>query len=136
MGWLDNLYRRGEQATRRGEPAPPTRAITPVTAVTHVRPDRGEASPRPKPKLEFVWIHTAAPRNGDSGAAEIGFYTVEDGVVVMRNEDGKATGAKQALGPDDNPKIIAGRLRRAAWSKAMGEGNFNRPLSYRQVGIA
>ena len=134
MGWLDNLYQRGVQAKR----------VTPVTDVTHVQPDRGEtasrpiapAIQRPRPKLEVVWIQTARARDEDPGCVEPGFYTVEDGVVIMRDENGKATGAKQVLAEGDNPRAIAGRLRRVAWQKAMGERNFNRPLSYPTVGVA
>jgi hypothetical protein len=133
MGWLDNLYQRGVQAKR----------VTPVTDVTHVQPDRGEAAPRPiarpPPKLERVWIQTAAPQpeTGFPGTVEIGYFTVENGVLTMRAETGKATGAKQALAEGDNPRVIAGRLRRVAWQKAsMGERNFNRRIDYLKIGGA
>lgn len=93
------------------------------------------AAPRPKPKLEHVWIPTAQPRNGDDGAAELGFYTVENGVLTMRDEKGKSLGVTQALGNED-PRVIAARLRRAMWLKTVGESNFNRPLDYPRWGLA
>jgi hypothetical protein len=54
--------------------------------------------------------------------------------MVMRDESGKATDKKHVLREDDDPRVIAGVLCREAWSKAMGEGNFNRPLYYPQQG--
>ena len=121
MGWLDALERRGREAIG-AEPKPKP------AAVSH--------TPRLIPKLEYVWIQTAPPRDGDAGAAAMGCYTVEDGVLTMRDESGKSLGTHHTLVEGDNPKMIAGRLRRAAWLSASGESNFNRPLNYPRVGVA
>jgi hypothetical protein len=137
LSWLDEFRRRGEEAARRrlGEPAPPTRRIvTPVTAVTHVQPDRGEATPRGK--LETIWIQTRAPTEYDPGAVELGYYSVESGVVVMRDESGKATGLRHVLKAGEDPATIARVLKRTAWEKADGDANFNRRIEYPVYGVA
>lgn len=121
MGWLDNLYQRGAQAKQQSEPE--ARPVAPRI-------------PRPRPKLERVWIQTAAPRDsGDPGAAEIGYYTVQDGILTMRDENGKATGLSQELRPGDDPKRVAGRLARAAWAQEASKSDFNRPLHYQPFGM-
>src|SRR5205085_9769079 len=115
MGWLDAWERRAREAVR-SEPAP---ALMPAPI----------APERPKPKRECVWVMTRSPRGpGDAGEALCGFYSVADGVVTMRDENGKALGKSQAaLGPNDDARQIAGRLVRAAWLSQSGESNFNRP---------
>jgi TolB-like protein len=63
------------------------------------------------------------------GAYEIGHYKVEDGFVVMCDENGRATGKKfQLIGED--AQRVAGRLLRDAWSKRETESDFNRPSNY------
>ena len=70
-----------------------------------------------------------------SGAGEIGFYFIEDGVLQMCTEAGKPIGKKVALAGDD-PARIAGRLTREACAKRPKESSFNRPLNYQHWGVA
>lgn len=58
--------------------------------------------------------------NGDCGEAGVGFYSVTDGVLTMRDEKGKPTGKEYRLGPGDNEKVIASRLAKQAWSATRG----------------
>jgi hypothetical protein len=112
VDWLDVLLERGTEAKRQAEPI--------------------ERAPR---VVLTVWVQTA-PRNGDLGRCEPGWYFVEDGVVTMCSEDGKPTGKTHTLAKGEDPKVIAGRLRRWAWLKEAGQSDFNRPLDYARFGVA
>ena len=117
MSWLDTLLDRGLEAM---EPA-------------------GVAAPiaRPAPEIKEVCFQTRAPRGeGDLGEIAAAFYSVADGVLTMHDEDGKATGATYRLRSDEDPRKVAGRLGKDAWSKARGESDFNRPLGYDPLGNA
>jgi hypothetical protein len=87
-------------------------------------------------EIKSVWITTALPRGDDPGAGEIGYYTVEDGVLQMVTEAGKPAGKKFKLAPGDDPMAIAARLTKEAWMKRAMEGNFDRLLRYRPLGLA
>jgi hypothetical protein len=113
MGWLDAWERRAREAI--GTPAPVSRPAQ-------------IAKPQAKPVIKTVWVQTVAPRDGDAGGCEAGFYSVTDGVVTMHDEDGKPTGKTWRLGPADDPHKIAGRLTRAAWGAKTPD--FNRTLYY------
>ena len=45
-----------------------------------------------------------------------------DGVLTVRDEDGKPTGKPHRLAAGDNPAAIAGVLMREAWLKEQGDG--------------
>jgi len=92
MGWLDALERRARDAVGS---VPAARA-----------PARQPAKPQPKPDIKAVPVQTAAPFGGSPGAITVGYYSVEEGVVVMRDEAGITTGRRQHL--------RAGRIP-AAW---------------------
>jgi hypothetical protein len=119
MNWLDALERRAREAIK---PAPTPQRQLPVR-------------PLAQPDIKQVWVQTAAPRDGDAGAVEPGFYSVADGAVTMHDETGKPNGQRQQLGPGDDPHMVAGRMKRAAWIQARGESNFNRPLHYQRAGF-
>jgi hypothetical protein len=121
MSWLDALLDRGREAKTQAPVAKPRAVRLPE---------------RTAPEIKQVWVQTAAPRDGDAGGCEPGFYSVADGVLTMHDESGKPTGQRQQLGPGDDPHRIAGRLTRAAWISAIGEGNFNRRIDYQPSGIA
>lgn len=122
MSWLDTLRDRGLQAKREAEPAPSTPTVRRKAPI----------------ELRSVIVQTsyAHPDRGDPGAVEVGYYSVADGVLTMRDERGKALGKGQTLGPNDDPHVIAGRFVRAKWRASMGEGNFNRRLSHRPLRLA
>jgi len=114
MGWLDDWL--GELG---GVPAPakPRAIAAPID--------------RPAPEIKIVWFQTRAPRNGDAGGTEAGFYSVAGDVLTMRTEDGKPTGKTHRLAAGEDARQIAGRLAKEAWLKSQGGGgDFNRPLRY------
>jgi hypothetical protein len=89
------------------------------------------------PEIKTIWVTIRPSRDdGDPGSAEIGHYSVVDGVVVMCDEAGRPTGHKLRLGPGDNPHTIAGRLTREAWARRATKSDFNRPLNYPRWGMA
>jgi hypothetical protein len=112
MDWLDVLLERGNEAKQQAEPAAAPRVVL------------------------TVWVQTRPPRNGDMGSAEAGHYFVADGVVVMCSEAGKPNGKTHVLAAGEDPRQIAGRLRRRAWLAEQGESDFNRPLGYARLGNA
>jgi hypothetical protein len=64
-----------------------------------------------------------------------GFYSVSEGILRIHDEDGRTTGKEHRLGPDDDERLIAGRMARAAWEKARGQTDLNRPLNYPKFDI-
>jgi hypothetical protein len=83
--------------------------------------------------IKAVIITTKAPRGNDPGACEIGHYKVENGFVLMCDENGRLTGKKRQLIGED-AHAVAGRLLREAWLKRASESDFNRPLNFRKTG--
>ncbi len=114
--WLDDLLDRGQEAKQLQH-----------TLVASL--------PR---EVRSVWVQTRSPTGpGDCGAAEEGFYFVENGEVVMCDgPDGKPNGVSERVGAQGNPRAIASRLRRRAWEKESGASDFGRPLNYSPLGIA
>jgi hypothetical protein len=87
-------------------------------------------------KVFCVWVQTRAPSGGDQGGCEAAYYSVADGVLTMRDEDGKPTGQTHRLEPGEDPRKVASRLRLRAWRKESGESDFNRVLRYGSAGVA
>jgi hypothetical protein len=119
MGWLDNWI---AELT----PTQPMPTSLPLVAKP-VKPRQ------PKPEIESVWVQTRAPRNGDTGECEIGFYSVADGVLRMCDEKGKPTDTEYRLRTGDDARVIAGRLTLDRWRKTRdgtGPADFNRSLDY------
>jgi hypothetical protein len=83
--------------------------------------------------IKAVIITTQRPRGDDPGACEIGYYRVENGFVLMCDENGRLTGRKERLIGEDAQKV-AGRLLREAWLKRASESDFNRVVSYPKTG--
>jgi hypothetical protein len=79
-------------------------------------------------------VQTAAPFGGRPGAITVGYYSVQDDVVVMRDEDGKPTGKRQQLAPREDPRQVAYRLTREAWKARASD--FWRALNYPRSGLA
>jgi hypothetical protein len=119
MGWLDALERRAREATGIAPVAPVRKLPAPTSA---------------KPEVQSCWVQIVAPRLPEyPGAAEPAFYFVSDGVLTLCDEDGKPTRHAQQLMPTDDPRRIAGRLKKAAL--AMTQSDFDRRLYYRPLGI-
>jgi hypothetical protein len=60
---------------------------------------------------------------------------VEGSVVVMRDEDGKATGSRQVLSDGDDPHFVAGRMKRSTWLSKDEGSDFNRPLNFPNLAV-
>jgi hypothetical protein len=115
--WLDALFSGVQERGQEAEPAPPRRGA--------------------KPLVQFVWIQTRPPANGDLGGCQAGHYFVENGEVVMCDEDGKPTGLREVVTVGGDPRAVASRLTKRAWLAEQGpSGRFNRPLSYGRLGNA
>ena len=98
-------------------------------------PVRQPAKLQPTPVIKTVWVQTAVPTcPEDPGAAEPAFYFVSDGVLNLCDEQGRSSDKSVALGSEDDPRRIAGRLRLEAWRKEQG-GDFNSRIHYQSLGI-
>lgn len=90
------------------------------------------------PEVKTVIIQTghAHPERADPGAVEVGHFVVSGRDLTMTDEKGKPMARPHRLGPDDDPRVIAGRLTRERWLKTSGASDFNRRIRYRALGIA
>jgi hypothetical protein len=120
VNWLDTLLARGREA--KG-----TASVDPLLA-------RQPAKPQLKPDIQAVSVQTTAPFGSSPGAITVGFYSVQDDVVVMRDEAGLPTGKRQDLRAGEDPRQVAYRLTRESWKAKAPD--FNRRLNYRPLGIA
>jgi hypothetical protein len=120
MGWLDALERRAREAVG-SVPAAPI-------------PARQPAQPRPRADIKAVPVQTAAPFGSNPGAITVGYYSVQNHVVVMRDESGKSTGKRQQLAAGEDPRQVAYRLTRESWQARTPD--FNRRLNYQPLGFA
>jgi len=122
VSWLDAIERRAREAIGiPDEPKPELQRIA--------RP------PPSKPDIKTVWAQTRAPRDeGDPGECEAGRYSVAGDMLTLYDAKDRSIGNRHRLGPNDDPHVVAGRLTRAAWLKATGQSNFNRPLRYARSG--
>jgi hypothetical protein len=118
--WLDTLLARGDEAKR-------------ANIVPNV-PARRPAKPRPRGDIKAVPVQTAAPFGHSPGAITVGFYSVQDDVVVMHDEAGIPTGKRQHLRAGEDPRRVAYRLTRESWQAKTPD--FHRPLNYQPLGIA
>jgi hypothetical protein len=90
------------------------------------------------PEIQTVIISTghAHPERGDPGSVEIGYYFVSGLNLTMCDESGNPIARPHRLGPDDEPRAIAGRLTRERWLKTDGASDFNRRIDYQPLGLA
>ena len=79
-------------------------------------------------------VQTAAPFGGNPGAITVGFYSVQDDVVVLHDEIGNPTGKRQHFRTGEDPRGVAYRLPRKSWQAKAPD--FNRRLNYQPLGIA
>ena len=102
----------------------------------HAKKTRKQVS---KPELRLpvkgivISTRNADPKTGDPGECAIGHYAVVDGYVLMCDENGRPTGARERL-IGEPAERVAGRLLREAWLKRVTESDFNRPISYHHKG--
>ena len=81
-----------------------------------------------------VPVQTAAPFGGSQGAITVGYYSVQEGVVVMHDEAGIATGKRRHLRAGEDPCGVAYRMTRESWQAKAPD--FNRRLNYQPLGVA
>ena len=118
MGWLDALERRAREAVGNAPAAPVRQPV----------------KPRPKAVIKTVPVQTAAPLGGSPGAITVGYYSVQDDVVVMHDEAGILTGKRQPLRAGEDPHGVAYRMTRESWQAKTPD--FNRAIHYQPLGIA
>jgi hypothetical protein len=121
VNWLDTLLDRGREAkgTASSDPLPVLKK---------------PAKPPVQPDIKAVSVQTAAPFGNSPGAITVGFYSVQDDVVVVRDESGIPIGKRQHLRAGEDPRGVAYRLTREAWQAKAPD--FNRALNYQPLGIA
>jgi hypothetical protein len=121
VNWLDAIERRAREAI--GKPDEPKLVV------------RKPAAPL---KIESFWVTLRNPNPnvpGDTGEIDAAFYYVADSVLTLCDQDGKPKGQLiQALGPNDDPRRIAGRLFKTHW--AAHDSDFNRKLHYQRGSYA
>jgi hypothetical protein len=118
MSWIDKLEKHGTEVTREYKRRKPK---------------------LPKPKVESVIcaVRPANDRTGDPGEGAIGWYTVQDGKLTMTDENGKSGDKPETeLVTEANAHVVAARLTKKRWVASRNDGDFNRPLNYRPLGIA
>jgi hypothetical protein len=94
-------------------------------------PDRsGPPFTRSEPTYVRVTIRNGDD-DGDPGAIAEAYYTIEDGVVVLRDRDDKHL-TSRALLKDENPAAVA----RALLREAEEPKDFQRPIRYPKMGLA
>jgi hypothetical protein len=94
-------------------------------------PDRSEPSyTRSEPTYVRVTIRNGDD-NGDPGAIAEAYYTIEDGLVVLRDHDDKHLTSRALLKGED-PAVLARSLLREAEKPK----DFNRPIHYPKLGLA
>ena len=69
--------------------------------------------------------------NGDPGAIAEAYFTIEDGVVVLRDRDDKHLTSRALLKGEDPAVLAKSLLREAEQPK-----DFNRPIHYPKLGLA
>ena len=75
-------------------------------------------SPRqPKAEIKSLWVQTSPQGRSDLGRCEAAFYSVADGVLTMRDENGTPMGKNCRLGLDDDERVIASRLKGRAYRR-------------------
>lgn len=95
--------------------------------------------PRQAPEVKSFWCVVAQPTGapGDFGETVDCHYIVDDGALMLCDEQGKTSDTKPyRLAADENERAVAGRLRRARWQSEEGHSAFNRPLRYRTFDVA
>jgi hypothetical protein len=99
-----------------------------------------DAEGREAPKVYQVWTQVRRPKGSDHGQSALGYFTIDDGVVVMTDARGKpakdAEGKtySQKLKDGESAKLIAGRLTRELRTALRGgdaaKNGFDRPVEY------
>jgi hypothetical protein len=114
------------------------------SAEIQTAPGEGIASPRPpepaasgpliphsQPTPTYVYATTSKGGDGDPGAIAEAYYTIEDGVVVLRDRDDKHLTSRALLKGGDPAAVARALLREVEKPES-----FNRPIRYPKLGLA
>jgi hypothetical protein len=111
------------------------------------------SKPEDKPEVHQVVVDIAMPSPRlPAGQSALGYYTVVDGLLTMTCPQGKAAEDaegktyKHKLEPNDDARVIAGRLTKQLRSALRGDrppgfggsgggGGFNGPINYPKSSI-
>jgi hypothetical protein len=117
-------------------PSPPRRLPTAEQSAVDLRDEVAEAIPEepPAPIIEtYVQVQVRQCQdNDDPGEIAEGWFSVDDGQVIVTNSTGKYVGSC-ALRKGEDAHVVAKRLLR---EKAPEGESFNRRLSYPGMGFA
>jgi hypothetical protein len=117
VGWLDDWQ-------KSLIPAQPE-----VSAQVAAKP----RAPRVKREVHPVFVQIGVPREGDPGAVEVHFYTVDGDVVTLTKRDGKSLGKSAQIYEGQTAQTTARVMARALDKQ---EGNINRKIEYASQGYA
>jgi hypothetical protein len=116
----------------QAEPSPQLQTASSEEGPSHPseEPARSEPLSCSRPTYVRVIIRNGND-DGDPGAIAEAYYTIEDGVVVLRDRDDKHLTSRAMLKGED-PAVLAKSLLREAEKPK----DFNRPIHYPKLGLA
>jgi hypothetical protein len=117
----------------QGEPSPQAQTASEEGNISRPseEPDRSGASyTRSEPTYVRVTIRNGDD-DGDPGAIAEAYYTIEGGLVVLRDRDDKHLTSRALLKGQDPLAVARALLREAEEPK-----DFHRPISYPKLGLA
>jgi len=115
VGWLDDWQKAITPPEVLPQPAPKPRAL------------------RVKREVHPVFVQIGVPGEGDPGAVEVHFYTVDGDVVTLTKRDGKSVGKSAQIYEGQTAQTTARVMARALGKE---EGNVNRKIEYASLGFA
>jgi hypothetical protein len=91
--------------------------------------------------VQSVTVYLSHPTGpNDLGQVTFGFFKVDDDVLIMTDEKGNPMRRinngeiwSQKLGPDDNPRSVAGALTKDIRRELHGGSDFYRRLTYPDI---
>ena len=89
------------------------------------------SSPSPPSQPTYVRVIIRNGEDGDPGQIAEGYYTIEDGLLVLRDSNDKHITSRALLNGED-PAVLARILLR----EREAPKDFQRPLSYPKLGLA
>jgi hypothetical protein len=112
-GWAAKVRAHGEQVGKRSKPR------------------------KPKAEVQSTWTQVRAPSGTDPGEVVAVHFIVDDGVLILTNEEGAAIKEvkEYRLLPSDDPVSLARAFTRER-RKLRDPDGFNRPLNHPPLGIA
>jgi hypothetical protein len=88
-------------------------------------------SPPSQPTPVYIWVTVSNGGDGDPGAIAEAWYTIEDGLLVLRDADDKHITSRALLKGEDPVPLARILLREAEEPK-----DFQRPIHYPKMGLA